>query len=228
MKANTQAAVRDLRVARSYLDEWYDTSNPSGDLVSRAVGYLEQARAKDPTASIEVADKKGRVLTWTADSMAAEALHIEASIFLQHASPGTLRDTRIALEKAVKFAPNNIAYRSKLADVYLDLYQRDRAWELAQQTVQLFPDNVDAIKLRDRIQAAPDRKPPTYFEKNPDLLATYGGLIAFAGIALSFFYSEPGVLLIIVGAVLYFWGRKQEKKQIADKAWANAMRKRGS
>lgn len=228
MSAHTEAAIRDLRVARSYLDEWYDTPNPSGELISRAARYIEEARAKDPTATIETTDKHGRSVTRTIDSMAGEALFIEAS--LQVTGQPSRQDlvlARITLEKALGFAPYMVAYRAKLAEVLLDLYQRDRALEIAQEGVRLSPDNVDAIKLLDKISAAPDLKPPTHFEKHPESITLYGVLMAVGGLIAAVFVADWGILLLTIGVGLYFYGRRKEKQHLFAKAVAEQYRKRG-
>ncbi len=225
---NTEGALEDMRLARSYLDDWYK-KNSTRDALGFAASYIEKARSKDPDARLVVpAEKKDEEPdVFTQNDLAAECLYCEAaSDYKPTDDEKTLRRVASTLKRAIEFAPYSVAYRAKLADVYLDLYDRSSALAVAQEAVRRNPKDLDARKLLDRIQAAPDRKAPTFFERNPDTIPPIAIGVGILGLVL-FFTPMAGLggLLIVAAPILYFVGRSKERSKLLEKAIADQYRK---
>ncbi len=228
-----EGAVEDMRLARSYLDDWYDKKGPQRDALSFAAKYIEQARRKDANA-ILVTERDGQEMTYTQDELSGVALFYEAQMHrTKQAPPEALKRAAEALRKAIAYAPYSIQYRALLADVYLDLYDKPSALAIAQEAVQTSPKNLDARKLLDRIEAAPSPSPPGVMETNPWMLAAFGALLVTAGVVflvMSIFKDTGGIamLFFIVGGILWFVGSRAENSQMMQKAINNQIRKRES
>ena len=226
-----------MRLARSYLDDWYEKSAERSAL-SFAASYIEKARGKDPDAKLVVPtkNKDDDPDVYSQNDLAGEVLYCEALIGYEPTAP---RDILIraaqTLSRAIAFCPYSIAYRSKLADVYLDLYDRKSALVVAREALAANPKTLDARKLVDRIEAAPDLQPPAFFERNPDAIAPIGIIMVVAGIALVIYtFTQPSnnfvsLLLWVLfggGAIVWYRGRKKEDAALLDKAIAEQHRKR--
>jgi len=57
-RIDTEGAIEDMRLARSYMDEWYEKKGAPASHISFAAKYIEQARAKDPDAKLAVPSEK--------------------------------------------------------------------------------------------------------------------------------------------------------------------------
>ena len=137
---------------------------------------------------------------------------------------------RTILERALSYVPTSIQYRSHLADVYLNLHDKDQALAVAQEAVDISPRNLDARKLLDRVETAPVTSAPTYLEENPGSLVMVATLMITAGVialVASIFGNYGGLAgwLLVGGGALWFYGRSKEKQQIFDQAIAHQKRK---
>jgi len=118
--------------------------------------------------------------------------------------------------------------------VYLDLYDRQAALAIAQDAVRLFPKDLEARKLFDRIEASPYRAPPTFVDTNPEALVTIGVVALFVGGILAvmsiFGAKTEGVsfLVLLCGGGLWLFGRSREKKKLLERAMADQIRKQRS
>jgi tetratricopeptide (TPR) repeat protein len=230
-KIDTEGAIEDMRLAHSYLEDWISKSPRAGDhLLGLAAKYIESARHKDPNAKL-VVEEKGEDSIYSQDDLSGWALFYESQIYSgEQADRKRLEKARDILEKAIAYAPFSIQYRSHLADVYLNLHDRNHALAAAQEAIEVSPKNLDARKLIDRIEAAPITSAPTYLERNPELLTILAGLMLMGGfIALvaSIFgnYGNLAGWLLIGGGALWFYGRSKEKQRMLNQAIADIERK---
>ncbi len=185
-RLDTNGAVEDMRLARSYIDDWYEKPADSS-VLSFAASYIEKARQKDPDAKLVIPSKNKDEDPdfYSQNELAGEVLYLEALVGYEPTAPrDSLIRTAQTLKRAIAFSPYSIVYRSKLADVYLNLYDRQSALAVAHEALSANPTILDARKLVDRIEAAPDLTPPTFFERNPDALPPIGILMIAGGVVL--------------------------------------------
>lgn len=193
---DTQGAIQDLGMARSYLDDWIRHKGIIGrdKYLTHATKYLQSATTKDPDAQI---DGQPGYVPETVNTLAGEALFYEAQQCVALAEIGgpsakmEFLKAKDLYNRALEYQPNNLQYRVRLADIHLNLYDKPGALEVASAAVSNNPSSIEARKFLDRIEAAPDLSPPGFFDKNPDILRSL--------IALGVYI----VLLIIVATSLY-------------------------
>ncbi len=217
-----------MRLARSYLDDWYHNKAADGAL-SYAAKYVEQARRKDPSARLPVERKKGDATNLDSlNDMAGEILYCQA---LSQYEPTAPRERLLrvvtTLNKALEYTPYSISCRAKLADVYLNLHDKQSALRIAQDAVKISPINLDARKLLDKIEAAPITRPET----DPELLVLLGILGMITAVCLiiasMFVRNLEGLsfVLLVGGFIVWMIGRARSRHQLFRKALAEQKRK---
>ena len=174
-------AIEDMRLARSYLDDWIDKK---GDhVLGLAAKYIELARTKDANASLSLEIKKGEdkgeIITYSLDELAGTTLFYQSQI---HSYPDAPRDqleqTRDLLKRALAYVPTSVQYRRHLADVYLDLHDKQSALEVTQEALSANPKDLEARKLQDHVENAPTTFAPSPIEGKGGLIcASIGGLL---------------------------------------------------
>lgn len=185
MNPHAAAAIEDLRLARSYIDDIDKDKGTIRANLAFAAKYVERARTKDPAAKLTTVGPKGEPVTYSLDDIAADLLFTEAVYELAgDPSEQKKRQAIETFERALKFAPYHVGYRSQLADVYLDLYDRAAALELAREGVRLSPNDINARKLLDRIESAPETKRPSFLQRNYGLVWGLGFLSVIAGVVV--------------------------------------------
>lgn len=237
-KIETEAAVEDLRLARSYLDDWLKDEKvvlgAKKHLLTFAAQYVGLARKKDPNAQVVIEDKK-EVTSYTVDDLAGETLFYESQYHSgEHATPESLRQAKDILQQALTYQPGNVQYREHLADVFLNLHDRNSALQVAYQALRDAPYDLRARKLLDRIEAAPGTRPPPAMSgmAGGGLLAATGAL-AMGGGVIWFFVglfsggADAAVAVFILGVACFFIGKHLETRYIFQKALENQLRKRG-
>jgi len=216
---DTEGAILDLRTARSYLDDWGDNEGAidSPKYLALAAKYIKSAAEKDPDAEF-VPD--GKRYTETADSLSGTALFYESADLLRRVNINDegarekFLKAKELLTKAIACVPESVLYRHKLADVLLNLYDQPGALKLAQEALAIRPNDIDARKFLDRIEATPNRAPPTYFEKNPELQDSLmaGSLyISLGAIVIISIAAMEFVVAAITAAGIFFFARYRQR-----------------
>ena len=205
------------------IDDWYDKKATDGAL-SYAAKYVEQARRKDPSARLPVERKKGDVTDLDSlDDMAGEVLCCQAlSQYKPTASRESLLGVVATLKKALEYSPHSIFYRAKLADVYLDLHDKFSALDVAEDAVKTNPNNLNARKLLDKIQAAPITRPET----DPELMTLLGllGMLVAASVLIVSIFVRTNIeglaFVFLVGCfIVCMIGRKRSQEQTSSQSF---------
>jgi tetratricopeptide (TPR) repeat protein len=232
---DTQGAIEDMRLAKSYLDDWKEKKDAPRSNLSFAARYLAQARAKDPDAKLVLDEGKDDPAIYTQDDLSADALFFEAQLHLRTgATKKELKQARDIIKKALAYTPYSVLYLSTLADVYLDLHDKPSALAAAQEALRLNPKSLDARKLLDRIEAAPHTQPPGFAQTNPDLIVILGILLVVGGgiaAVMSMFGKKTeglSFILFVLGGAIWYYGRRMEDAKMFDRAYAEELRKRKS
>jgi tetratricopeptide (TPR) repeat protein len=215
-----EAAVQDMRMAHSYLQDWENSKGNSQTVLGHAARYIRLAAAKDPNAKLTV-EEKGEPFTYTIDDLSGIALFYEGQGYVyEGAKAEQLERAREVFEKAIAYRPFSVQIRSHLADVFLNLYDKESALRVAQEAVAAMPRNIDARKLLDRIEAAPERSPPTMMETNPGMvwvLVGCGCLVFSVFLLFAGSFGAAGfTFLIAIG--LFVFASMSDKKVIYEKA----------
>ena len=155
----TRAAVRELAVARQYLDAWYKEKDSDMQSLSFATQRVAKARSLDPSAVL-VMEGKDSTREYTVDNMSMELLHNEGIVhqasaqnFDGKARQKTLKNAEQCFLKALNYEPYAVHSRLQLANVYLDLYDRKKALDAAKEVIAQAPDNVQAHRFVDRLES---------------------------------------------------------------------------
>lgn len=146
-RIDTLGAIEDMRLARSYMDDWYADEQSGVPQLSFAARYVEQAREKDPDAKLVVPSKKKdeEPIVYTQDDLAGELLYLEGTTeyhqaksheFTEKYTKELLIKSADLFKRAIAFCPHSVGYRSKLADVYLDLYDKRNAMAVAEDALR--------------------------------------------------------------------------------------------
>ena len=151
---DTKAAQQRMMLAREYLQEYEKTTNfyEEGEKLRLAAKNLAEARSLDPNCTI-VADNQNAL---TLDKLSAIALFYEGqwNYRLAKDSPKNIKKTAEILEKAVTFDPQP-QYLVLLAKVYAAAWQRDDALRAAKRAIEVQPDYMPALKVRDKLESNP-------------------------------------------------------------------------
>lgn len=235
---NTEAAVEDMRLARSYLDDWMNAKGgikeaKKSDL-SFAAKYVAVARTKDPNAKLIIEDKQSKEpQSYTQDDLAAETLFYESQYHSgENADEQNLKKARDILRQALTYKPESIQYREHLADVFINLHDKNSALHVAYQALRIAPYDLRARKLLDRVDAAEQTYPAPNTELTGGLTTAAGSIGMFGGFVFTIAgmfagYATLGVLIFIAGAVTYFIGTQMTAAFIFQKVMENQLRKQG-
>ena len=204
--SDTDGAVQDMRLAHSYLQDWYDvkTHEEERKLLALASKYIASARSKDPDATVQVPSKYGP-LTYTINELVSLALRHEAAPYFKYKSDKKeMRKGIVLLKKALEYEPNSISIRKEIAETSLDIYDHPTALAMAQESVKLRPNDIETRKFLDQIEAAP-RTAPTLIETDPSFAVMLGALAIFALSVLLYifadFWSGFNVMLFAFGVL---------------------------
>jgi hypothetical protein len=224
-----EAAVEDMRLARSYLDDW--GTNKGEHVLGLAAKYTESARYKDPNAKLVVEIENGKTLTLTLDDLAGDTLYYEAfSLAHTDAPPEKLIRARDLLQRSIAYCPDMTRFRQKLAEVHLNLHDKQSALAVAEEAVRRQPKNLDARKLLDFVQAAPETQAPTVMDTNPSLpflLAAFAlGILAIIAAFRGYFTS--GFELFVVALIVGWIGNYLEKDRLLAKAIEKQAKERAN
>lgn len=232
MSPHTAEAIEEMRLARSYIEDIGKRKGDTRTNLAFATKHLANARAKDPAARLDVPDSKGNPVPFSIDDIAGEALFCEAVLELAgEPSEDKKREVVETLKKTLQYQPYALHARERLADLYLDLYDRASAVEVAREGVRVSPDSLDARKLLDRIESAPEAKKPSWAQRNPELIELIGGLAFWIGALLfafeSFKVSLGGLSVVIMtfGSVAWVYGHFKFKRLLVQKYIADEARK---
>ena len=121
------------------------------ETLSLAARQLDNAAQMDPTATVEVPDSDGEMFAPTQNDMRAAALSLEGRALHMR---GSNKDAVKVLKQAVQYNPSLSAAYAELAQSYIALGHRDLALKNAQQALALQPDDIEYMKLVDRLSAA--------------------------------------------------------------------------
>jgi tetratricopeptide (TPR) repeat protein len=235
---NTEAAIEDMRLARSYLDDWLkdkEIKDSKKALLSFAAKYIQVARTKDPNARLVVQDPK-EPETYTQDDLAAETLFYESQYLSgEKARKRSLAKARDILQQALTYKPESVQYREHLADVFLNLHDKASAMKVAYEALRNAPYDLQARKLLDRIDAAPATTPPSPIDGTTvaGAIAAIGALAMLGGLIVFFMgifggYAGNGIALFVLGAIATFVGNLMQNSFLLRKAIDDQTRKRGS
>jgi len=173
-----------MRLARSYLDDWYKEKSGGQHLLSFASKYLEQATAKDPSAKLLTENNKGEPIALTIDDLAGEVLCSQSTYYTyEGAEKKALLKGRDLLRKAIEYVPYSIYYRSRLGDVFLNLHDKQSALAVAREAVQVNPKNLDARKAPRPHRSCPVTETNLASGTHAFLAAAYRGRIRCLGSA---------------------------------------------
>src|SRR6202043_2811008 len=101
--------------------------------------------------------------------------------------------------------PTSVQYRQHLADVYLNLHDRQSALAVAQEALAASPRDLDARKLLDHVQNAPQTYEPSPLEgKIGCIFAALGGLLGIFSIVQLFRLEFGAAFGLFVGAAILF------------------------
>ncbi len=218
-----EAAIEDMRLAHSYLEDWI--ADKGDHVLGLAAKYIELARTKDRNAKLIVeikkGENKGETDTLTQDDLSGTALFYESQLYsYADASKEHLERARELLKRAIAYRPYTVQYRRHLAQVYLNLHDKQSALAIAEEAVKKNPRDLDARKLLDFAQAAPVTHAPTFFEANPGCLLP---LISLAFLIFTVILVVTGQYstafgVFVVGLVVLGIGSFFEKDHMLQKA----------
>lgn len=156
----TAKALTMMRVVHARIEDVNNKeySGLSLQALDQAALSLAQARALDPSAVLTVETKDGR-LEYTQDQMALRILvsegYAHASFYASYCNnydlyrkkeiPRAQRDAFAAMQKALKYNPDNPGTYIAFADVLWRTDQRKDAKHIMDGALKKFPDNVDVI-----------------------------------------------------------------------------------
>ncbi len=121
------------------------------ETLSLAARQLDNAAQLDPTATVEVPDSDGVVMTPTQHEVRAQILCLEGRALQMQ---GNNKKAIKVLEQAIKHNPNLSAAYSEIAYAYIEVGHKDLALQNAKKALELQPDDLDYLKLVDRLSAA--------------------------------------------------------------------------
>jgi tetratricopeptide (TPR) repeat protein len=215
--SQSEEAVEDMRLARSYLKDWEDKA--TDDVLSFAAKHLQSARAKDSNAKLTVEvkiDGKTDLLTYSIDDLAGTTLYYQAQMYHRPNDRESLRQARDTLKTAIEYSPYAIDIRARLADVFLDLHDKKSALAVAKEAVASFPRDLDARKLLDRIEAAPSTRRP--FPLSGQSIVLVAALAAFLYAIVSLFrldFSTAVGSFVVAWFLSWILGRMESREMLS-------------
>jgi tetratricopeptide (TPR) repeat protein len=153
---DTESARDDLRIARQYIDRYYDDKKKgwSQDL-DFAMKYIQRAQQKDRFATLKgKGNDKGVIIDWTPDGMEGEILAIRGVSYSNLHSREDYSAAIPLLEQAIKLFPMPVAYKA-LANSYNGMARREDALSLLQEGARKWPGNIEIQETIDMMEADP-------------------------------------------------------------------------
>jgi tetratricopeptide (TPR) repeat protein len=193
----------------------------------RTLGYAAQdvvnARDLDPEAEIIVKDKTQGIITFTVDTMTARLLFVEGQMSIgTYLSEEEIRKGIETLKHHLVFRPYHAFAYALLAKAYTRVYERQNALDAIAKAIELDPNDIEIRKIRDDL-ANPIIGVPE--PKGHPILNTLGWglapLLVPVGLILSIFVRRLeglGVIVAIVGGVLWFIRNRRDNNEIYHKA----------
>ena len=152
---DAEGARADRGFGNQYFDRWFKqkSSEQKEETFSLVLKYIEEARKKDPSVTLEVKSEKGEVKQVTPDSLAA-AMHLahgSYEAFNDQTAAGRLRG-REHLHKSIAILPMPVAF-ADLARVYISEGDRAKALEIANTGQQQYPDSFEIRQVMDMMKS---------------------------------------------------------------------------
>ena len=152
---DTEGALADLGFGNQYFDRWFKQkpSEQKKETFSLVLKYIEEARKKDPSATLQVKSGKGEVKQVTPDSLAAAMYlaHGSYEAFNDQTAAGRLRG-REHLHKSIAILPMPVAF-ADLARAYISENDRAKALEIASAGQQQYPDSFEIRQVMDMMKS---------------------------------------------------------------------------
>jgi|SRR5579862_6636331 len=162
-----EAAIEDMRLAQSYLDDWQ--LNKNNHVLGLAAEYIEIARSKDPNATV-VVELKGKEYTRDLNDLAGNVLFYQSQIHSYRDAPEKeLKQARDLLQRALQYCPYSSQFREQLAKIHLNLHDKQSALAVANELLAAQPKSLEARKLADFVRTAPETSKP--FPLSPAAIA---------------------------------------------------------
>ena len=228
--SDTEGAVQDMRLAHSYLEDWVEakTHDEERKLLALATKYIESARSKDPTATVQVQTAYGK-RTFTINGLTSQSLQHEAAPYFKYrANKKQMRKGIVLLKKALEYEPNSTWIRKEIARESLNIYDYPTALAMAQECVALVPNDVETRKFLDQIEAAP-RTAPTLVETDPAFALMLGSLAIFALSVLLYIFADfwSGFYVMLLSFGVLFISSKMNDFAVDRKAREEVARTGG-
>jgi tetratricopeptide (TPR) repeat protein len=169
---DTESARDDLRIARQYIDRYYEEKKKgwSQDL-DFAMKYVQRAQQKDRFATLKgKGNDKGIVIDWTPDGMEGEILAIRGVNYSNLHSREDYSAAIPLLEQSIKLFPGPITYKA-LANSYNGMARREDALSLLQEGARKWPGNMEIQETIDMMEADPSigrSKTPSRYDTGPN------------------------------------------------------------
>jgi hypothetical protein len=152
---DTEGARADLGFGNQYFDRWFKqkSSEQKEETFSLVLKYIEEARKKDPSVTLEVKSEKGEVKQVTPDSLAAAMYlaHGSYEAFKDQTAAGRLRG-REHLHKSIAILPMPEAF-ADLARAYISEGDRAKALEIANTGQQQYPESFEIRQVMDMMKS---------------------------------------------------------------------------
>ncbi len=156
---DTATALRAMRLAKAYIDEFLTAGPPRPSDVSDrqarlstlalASRQIAKAEAADPDAVLEAKTEGGNEYRLTLNNLKVQVLLQEAGTHQAH----DLRKALPAAEKAVQLDPNDDTAYYILGSIHFENRNRSAAIQAFSRAVELKPDDMEYAKLLDRAEA---------------------------------------------------------------------------
>ena len=228
-----EGAIEDMRLAHSYLEDWL--TNKGDHVLGLAAQYIESARTKDPNAKlateIKKGENKGEVLTYTLNELAGTTLFYQSQLHSYTDAPRKdLVRARNLLTRAIAYDPYTVQFRRHLVDVHLNLHNKQRALAVAGEALASDPKNLDARKLLDHVQNAPETSPPNPLQGKGAIICFSIDLFLLILAIWQLFRGEfSNFLSLIVFALIFAGvGKYLDSDEMLKKAFENEARKNKS
>lgn len=152
---DAEGARADLGFGNQYFDRWFKqkSSEQKEETFSLVLKYIEEARKKDPSVTLEVKSEKGEVKQVTPDSLAA-AMHLahgSYEAFNDQTAAGRLRG-REHLHKSIAILPMPVAF-ADLARAYISEGDRAKALDIANTGQQQYPESFEIREVMDMMKS---------------------------------------------------------------------------
>lgn len=143
------------------------------DLISPEIVKLTEKMTKDPASTLffplaEEYRKCGMLdeaIILLTDGLKNHPNFLSARVSLGkiYLQKGIIPDARLEFEKVVQFAPDNLLAQKKLAIIYRDEGERDKALDSCRRLLLLNPNDEEIKKIRAELEAEAEKKAATEF-----------------------------------------------------------------